>query len=280
MPKPRVRGNGDGSIFQRKDTGKWVAELVIGRRDDGNKDVIREQFSTRDAARTWLTKHLSERDEGVVTKPTKLTVAAYLNHWMDTICEHGLKPTTLNTYRWIVEKHLKPALGKTLLSKLQPAQVQSLYHDSLKRKLNPLTVRSIHAVLHKALSVAKRQGMLAVNACDHVERPKVKIRRVTILNQEQGRRFLQAAEGDRLYAMYVVTLYLGLRLGEVTGLRWHDIDLKESTLTVAQTISNLRGKSFIGTPKSESSNRTLDLPPAVVVAGMEGRRLTYKELIS
>ena len=266
MPKAKVRGNGDGSIFQRKDTGKWVAELMIGKRADGSRDVLREQFGTRDLARAWLIKRLGERNEGIVTKPTKLTISAWLDLWMTTIVAHDCKATTQNTYRWIIESHLKPAFGNTPLSKLQPQQVQKLYHERLEANLSTPTIRSMHSVLHKALDVAKRQGMVATNVCDHVQRPRVKQRRMTIFDQEQGKRFLKFAAEDKLYALYVVTLYLGLRLGEVTGLRWSDIDWKEGTLTVAQTVANLHGKAVFSTPKSEAGNRTFDLPPAVIVA--------------
>jgi integrase len=121
-------------------------------------------------------------------------------------------------------------------------------------------------VLNTALRPAIGDRLLSWNPASSVKRPKVRRRAYSSFNADQARAFLLAAESSRLGAAFAIGLSLGLRRGEVLGLRWQDIDLDGLTLRVEQTIQRVRAKVagtagfVVSEPKTDLSRRTLVLP--------------------
>ena len=99
------------------------------------------------------------------------------------------------------------------------------------------------------------------------------------LSVVQARQVLKAANGERLYTLYVLALCLGLRRGELLGLRWHwqDADLETGTLEVVQTLQRVGGALRFVRPKTENSARTIPLPPLCINALREHRRQQFTE---
>jgi integrase len=121
-------------------------------------------------------------------------------------------------------------------------------------------VQYVRAVLRRALNQALKWGYISRNVAVLVEVPRVEKRSATLLNPEEGQRLLAAVAGHRLEALYHVALLMGLREGEVLGLRWIDVDFTAHTLRVEQTVQCLNGKLTLARPKTASSRRLLPLP--------------------
>jgi integrase len=103
------------------------------------------------------------------------------------------------------------------------------------------------------------------NVATLVEPPKSRREEVRPFSEEEARRLLDAVAGDRLDALYATALALGLRQGELLGLRWEDVDLAENKLEVRRQLQQLRGQPpILKALKTRASRRTLDLPPALV----------------
>jgi integrase len=123
----------------------------------------------------------------------------------------------------------------------------------------------IELVLHRALEQAVRFHLIPFNPASRVDPPKVRQDEIAPLDAEQARRLLDAAKGDPLEALYVVSLTCGLRIGEALGLRWTNIDLDAGTLRVSRQLQRMRrldgkpGKLVFSEPKN-ASRRTVDLP--------------------
>jgi integrase len=96
-----------------------------------------------------------------------------------------------------------------------------------------------------------------------VDPPRVEKHTISVLTPEQGQRLLSTAAGHRLEALYTVALLLGLREGELLGLRWSDIDFTAHTLRVGQTVQRVSGTLLLAPPKTESSKRLLPMPMKV-----------------
>ena len=166
---------------------------------------------------------------------SRLTVRDYLTkEWLPAI-EHTIRPTTYHSYVAHVECHILPALGSVQLQKLAPAQINALYAKLDRRwpaqrqgPLTPLTVRHVHAVLHRALKDAVRWGRLARNPADLADPPRVAAHghELRTWSAEQLAAFLDSRRDDRLYALWHTLAMTGLRRGEALGLRWEDVDLK------------------------------------------------------
>src|SRR5690606_33592153 len=155
-----------------------------------------------------------------------------LTRWLRDSVKPSVRPRTYEAYASIVRCHLAPAFHRVRLDKLTPAQVQELYVRKLAEGRAPKYVREMHAVLHRALEQAVKWGLIPRNPCDAVDRPKVDRRTIEALTPEQAQRFLRAAEGDRLHALYVLAVTTGMRQGELLGLSWRDVDLDAGRLYV------------------------------------------------
>ncbi|MFC7484790.1 site-specific integrase, partial [Luedemannella flava] len=120
-------------------------------------------------------------------------------------------------------------------------------------------VQQVHAVLRNALQAAVREELLQRNVAKLVQitAPAYEVNRG--LTIEQGRHLLKAAHDDRLHALYVLALYLGLRRGELLGLMWEDVDFKAEALTVRRSLQRVGQELRTVAPKSRASRRTVPL---------------------
>lgn len=127
-------------------------------------------------------------------------------------------------------------------------------------------VQYIHAVLRNALQNAVREELVARNVAKlvQVETPDYEVGKGLTIAQAQ--RLLETVKRTRGHSLYVLALMLGLRRGELLGLRWSDVDLEVATLTVRQNLVRASGELRVQAPKTRRSRRTLPLPPPVVAA--------------
>jgi integrase len=199
----------------------------------------------------------------------------YLDWWLSTLearAQSGQRSTnTVDSARWAVEKWIKPALGTRRLRDLEPDDVEALLATMAAAGKSRSSLVRVRSYLGQALSVAERRGKVARNVARLAEmpatRPPAERRSLT---PDQADKLLTAARGDRLEALWITQLMLGLRPGEVTGLRWDDLD--RDTLWVSGSMKLARqapgGKRTLalGDTKTARSRRPLRVPPPVLAA--------------
>jgi integrase len=180
---------------------------------------------------------------------------------------------------------LIPALGRTRLDRLSPERIDSFLTDRLAGGSAPRTVHHMRAVLRAALTEAMRWELLSRNPVTLTRSVRVPRTEARWLTQEQARRLLDTVKGDRLEALFTVALGLGLRQGEILGLRWRDVALEQRQLTVNHTLHWLPGtrsggrRWYLGEPKSKLSRRTLPLPASVATSLREHRARQIEECL-
>jgi len=123
-------------------------------------------------------------------------------------------------------------------------------------------------VLRSALSHAMSEELISRNVAAMVKTPTSRSRKAQAWSSEEARRFLESArhEGDPLYALYVLVLVLGLRKGEVLGLRWDDVDFDSAELTIELQLQRVRRQLLHRETKTEASDATLPLPAICIAA--------------
>jgi integrase len=263
MAKKR-RGNGEGTIYKRKD-GRYEARYTVHTANGPKRRAI--YGKTRAEVAEKLTKAMADRDEGITFDAGKLTLGEYLTRWLEDSVRGNVRHRTLDNYRMHVRCHIIPALGRIKLKVLSSAHVQALYRAKLDTGLASSTVRYTHAVLHRALKQAVRWGLVPRNVCEAVDLPKLERAEVNALSPTQVRDLLSAARGDRLEALYVLAVHTGLRIGELLGLRWADVDLEAGKLRVARQLQRVRGGGGLAfSPTKNSSRRTIKLTGTAVEA--------------
>lgn len=260
--KPKRRGAGEGSIFQRKD-GRWQGELFIGI-VAGKRTRKTVYGLTQGEVRVKLDELKEEKRTGKAVASNRLTVGQFLQGWIETEAAAISKPATLLKYRYAVRVHLVPSLGSIRLQRLTRDQVSTMYGAMREKGLSPNTIRLVHAVLSKALDEAVETGKLGSNPATKAKRAKVEPQQAKRFTWEHATALLTASADDELKAFWHLAVYTGCRCGELLGLQWDDIDLPGGRLTIRQTASDISGKMVIGTPKTTRSRRTLAIPAEAV----------------
>lgn len=189
-----------------------------------------------------------------------LTVGAFLESWLTEVVRGTVRPRTFVSYRYVVDLHLVPGLGNLPLATLSPADVQAFLNAKAASGLSPRTVGYLRGVLRGALGQAERTDLVGRNVARLARPPRIPRRRVSPLSVEEVRTFLATITGDRLEALYLVALGVGLRQGEILGLRWSDLDLECGTLTVRHALARIEGRLVLVEPKSATSRRVVPLP--------------------
>lgn len=192
-----------------------------------------------------------------------MTVGEWLDIWLKTYLG-GVRPYTVLNYIQHVNNYIKPALGKVRLDKLNTHTIQQFYNDlgtahGDRPGLSPKTIKCIHGIFHKALQQAIAVGYLHANPTTACELPKVERKEIKPLDDEAIRAFLKAIQGHRFEVIYLVTLFTGLRRGEVCGLTWDCIDLDWGTIFINKQLQQVPGHSgeFRLTPTKNGKGRTI-----------------------
>jgi integrase len=228
----------------------------------------------------------AKSDQGIPAEASSLTLEGFLHHWLEYVVKPSRKPKTHQGYEVVARVHIIPILGRKKLHKLNGADVRMFIHrisnmclcclhgyDSRRgRKArccaigrcchkvpSERLVEQIHSVLRNSLQAAVREELIQRNVAKLVQ-----VRGATYevnrgVNADQARKLRLASENDRLKALYTLALYLGLRRGELLGLRWEDIDLEHEFLEVRRNLQRVDGELRTVTPKTRRSRRTVPL---------------------
>jgi integrase len=256
----KKRGNGEGSIYRRKD-GRWVGQYTIYTAAGPKYRYL--YGKTRAAVAEKLTKAMADRNGGLIFDVGNLTVGEYLDSWLSDSVRGTVRPSTFERHEGIIRLHIKPSLGRVGLKKLTPAHVRGLHREKLDAGLAPATVRKIHSTLHKALSQAVSDGIVPRNAAD-VKAPRPTPEEMQPLSEAEARAFLDTARGDRFEPLYMLAISTGLRRGELLGLRWKDVDLERGTLRVGRALVREAGRHVLGETKTRRGRRQINLTPRAV----------------
>jgi len=263
--------------------------LHLGYDEVGNR--IRRSVTvhgTRKEAQAKLRQLLQEAEQRRSAPTTSMTVAQFLDYWLANYAGR-LAQRTCKNYTEYVEYYIKPHLGGLALSALTRQHIQDLYsklektgrlkakaEDSLRRPavpsmwgegLSPTTIANTHRVLRGALKRAVVWEFLDRNPADGVKPPQPVEREHRILSVEELALVLEAARTTQLYLPVMLGWSVGLRRGEICGLRWQDIDLVNYTAAIRHTLVRVGpGNLIFKPPKSKSGKRSVRLAPLLVDA--------------
>jgi integrase len=237
------------------------------------KEQWKGGFKTKRDAEAYLNEVLPQVQNGTWTPPTKERFEEFAHRWLKDYAAATVRPTTLASYEMITRKHVVPELGLTPLTQLSPKRIQQYFTRKLESGLSSTTVRHHAMVLHKMLAAAVREGVVTQNVIDRVDVPRNRAVEMQTLDVERAQLFLaKARRSSPLYRLYLAALFLGLRMGELLGLRWKDVNFALRQASIMQTVYWLYGSEKEGRstqllfkePKSRRSQRAISLPPLLV----------------
>lgn len=228
--------NNTWSIYLGSD-GDWHGRVSVGIRDDGTPDRRHVRGRSKSAVMDKVNDLIKARDSGRVPRAgQKLTVADWLTHWLELIARPSVRQRSYEAYRTAVNTHLIPALGRQRLDRLQPEHLERLYRRMVDGGASSGTAHQVHRTIRTALGEATRRGYVGRNVAALAKAPRIKVEPVTPYSMAEVQSILTEAGKRRNSARWAIALALGMRQGEVLGLRWDpDVDLDTGTLRVRKS---------------------------------------------
>jgi integrase len=250
------RSNGEGTYLKRPESegGGYLFRIRInGQRVSGSgatRKIAKDRAMER--ARTLGDRRGRDTVEQLATEWSGLAPSVV-----------GLKPTTADQYRSVIRARILPRIGAKRVDALTRRDIADLFpadDDS-----PPSTQRSKYAALVRLLDYAVDRGLVAVNVAREVKRPAAAERRSPRqVDVDAVRRFLQAADQERLEIAAWLGFGCGLRRGEILGLTWADVDFDRAVLSVTGNVTRSSVGLVRGTPKTRRGQRNVPIPANVV----------------
>ena len=264
-----------GHVYRRRTRSggwsAWHAVIDLDRGRDGQRRQTTRSFPTRAEAYRWLAETNAKQ---AVAGPS---LGQWLTDWQDRLGH--LRESTAVSYRGHIGNYLVPLLGDIPLAEVAAGEVEALHEMLAAAGVSTALARRIHATLSSALADAERDGLIAQNPCAKVRLPRGARYEPAVWSSPQAAHFLDVTAGDALAGLWRLSLLLGMRRGELLGLRWRDIDLDAGSLTVRTTRTLVGDQVVEGPPKSARSRRVLPLDPRTVeVLGRHWKQQTRRAL--
>lgn len=223
----------------------------------------------RKEAEKRLSELLHQLDTGGFIKPSKVNFGEFIQQWLKDYASANVKPKTFEGYKWVMERHIIPTLGNIPLINLQPQHLQEYYAKELSTGLSNRSVLSFHRLIFEALSHAVKWGLISRNVAQAVDPPRPKNLEMQTLDAYGVQKLLETAKtalGGLYYPVLHLAVYTGMRRSELLGLRWKDVDLLASELSVVQVMHQLSGSRIVfQDPKTAKSKRLIALPPSATL---------------
>lgn len=276
MAKPKKRGESLTSVVS-------VTDPVTKKRT---------QYRVTAATETELEKKLEKLHEDLkagLVVDRRMTVTGFIDRtWLPGLASQvaagELRARTYDGYEHLLRGYVLPVIGKVKLTDLNATHVQDVINGVRNQGRAPNTTRNVHRVLCAALNQAVALRLLPYSPSAGVRPPRVRRRRRGVPDVGTVGRILANARASRFYTAIVLSIFTGLRRGEVLGLRWEVIDLVKGEVKVVGSLQRVRGHVVITLPKTEESERVVALPAAAIAelkrnrAAQSERRLLAGEL--
>ena len=251
MPKRKLN-----NVTQRKD-GLWQARKVFGYKDDGSPNRKTFYGKTAQEAADKLSEYEKQVENGLNADVQNITFASWLNIWLKEYKLQNLSPRTYDSYENFIMGRISPALGKHKLLKLRPDHLQTFINNSKKDNgdvLSASSLKHLKVILSSSLEQAVKNGLIARNPANAISMPKSSTKKdVKAFTKEEQQLLLKELEGHRFYALFVLALGTGMRIGEILALKWSDVDFSLSEIKVHASISRSKDRNEKG--EAEGSSR-------------------------
>lgn len=274
------RMKGEGSLYQAADK-TWVYQYKA----DGKRKTKR--FQRKADAKAFIESVRSAADSSGFPAPTgksanagvqPVTVSEWMDHWLESYAKPTVKLSTYSSYELYIRGHIKPLLGKLYMNTLRTDDLQLFFNERSKNGnlngkggLSPKTLTNLRNMMHLAFEQAIKNRMLQDNPVDGVCLPKAPKQEMRVLTRQEQERLIMAARQAPEPAAFgiIFDLFTGLRIGELCGLRWENVDMESRICKIRETrnrlpnfddsIETTTSVKTTQTTKTDNSRRTVYL---------------------
>lgn len=287
-----------GSIEKR---GKNSYRLTVSEGFDLNgKPMIHRKtvHGTKKDAEVELAKFVTEVQNGLVIDGKSLKFSEFTKIWKRDYGSKELAPSTYKRYCRMLETRLLPYFGHFYINKIKPTDIMKFYDllekdtqlvrkkgnngSKTKKPLSGKTILEHHRLLRAMLHKAVYWQLIVANPAERVQPPKARKPKRRSYDDEQTKILLEnlellSSEDTKYKVAIILTVFTGVRLGELMGLEWQDVDFKNGIISINRSSQYLADMGvFTKVPKTESSIREIAIPE-FIISLLEEYKLWYEE---
>lgn len=261
---------------------KKISKVLTYKR--GNLWAYRFESAPVDSKRKWITKsgfknqseayeagmvaYTQYKQTGKSFTPSNISVSDYMDYWIDNYCKVNLKANMASTYKKKIDLYIKPAIGSYYLKDIEPSLLQELINNLFNTGMSRNSLGNVKGILTKSFAYAKTTARFinddpSATISLPLPRAKAEVKtkkkvRVVWTNEQLDTVFKTFAQGHIYHMPLLLAYRCGMRLGEIFGLMWDDIDFDKGILSINRQVQNHNDKWYLENPKYDSF-RTIEL---------------------
>lgn len=280
------------NIHKRKD-GRWEGRYISSRLPNGRAKYSSVYGKTYKEVKEKLINKKSNQQPILKKSKEKMLFCELLDVWLKSNMPNK-KESTVIKYSNLIEKHILPELGNYQLTNLDASVFNSFLQNKIsngrldgKGGISISYARTIMIIIKSALDYANAEGICSPISTSNIVVPKVQKSDVTILTEAEQKKlehFIFSNVNNNTIGI-ILSLYMGLRKGEICALKWENIDLYRRTINIENSISVVKNKNGTGThfeikkPKTESSVRSVPIPNLILPLLKEIKKSSSSEFV-
>lgn len=252
---------------------KGVWEIRYDSEDPatGERKQHKRRFKgTKPQADKYAIEIQNQVNQGEYIDMGQISVRDFLKKWVVEYCQGNLSYKGLETYNGFINNYILPNLGGIKLANLKPGQIQDYYTKMATSKaedgtgLSNTTILHHHRMLKEALKHAQEWGYIRNNPADRVQPPRRNRPEMKTLSIEQAQDLLKTYKDHKAYLPILLAIKTGMRQGEICGLCWTNIDLKNGIISITHSLQRQGNELVLKEPKTKKSKRSIPIPADVV----------------
>lgn len=254
--------------YKELSKGNWKVTISLGFDEKGKRrKVIKQGFRTKKEAEKFNTEILNKKNRGYVAPGESNTLFKdFIIDWFTNYKSSSISINTRNDYLSRMNTHIIPMLGHYKLSQLTNAIMQNFYNDLInEKKIKAVSAKKVMDIINGSLKYAKKLKLIYELPTD-INKQKLEKPKIEYWSKEEVNFFLKYVKGTYMYTPIFIDVLTGLRIGELCGLRWCDVDLDNGSITVNnQLIHDKRLKVLmLADLKTSASHRIISIPTILI----------------
>lgn len=265
-----VTGHIRKRVNKNSTTYQVIVESSSANADGSRNRIFKTIKGTKKDAEKLLREMITEVENQSYVKNNNITLDVFIKDWLDLYIKDNVSPTTMEQYVNQVNNYIIPKFGNKRLQDIKNIDIQRWINE-LKEKsprsdkpLSPKSIKNIFLNLSACLDKAVMQELIKKNPCENITLPKIEKHEVNVYNQDEITQMLNCAKGTDMYLPLMMEICLGLRRGELLGLKWKHIDFANSIVNVRENLVEVGNQLITKSPKTSSGVRDIQIPETLL----------------
>lgn len=245
----------------------WKATVSLGYEAGKQIKTRKQGFKNKKEAEKWVTETLNQKHKGyIASSESNILFKDYINKWFNEYKSKNISINTKTNYKSRIDTHIIPKLGSYKLNKITNVIIQDFYNSLIGDGMKPSSVKKIMETLNGVFKYAQKSKLIYTVPTD-IEKQPMNKSNVEFWTKTEIDFYLSEIKGFYLYTPILIEVFTGLRVGELCGLRWCDIDFDNKYLIVNNQViydRELKILVFSKILKTDTSHRKITLPQILI----------------